>query len=118
MNDFFLRIMSVNVSFLKGSCICGTLGRSAIGWLKHWKKYYYNYHITFHKPVTLVIYLKQAHILGLRYDALLKKEREKKQIKTIKSYRKENCVLCLKEKSNILFCKCGHICMCKKKCKE
>ena len=52
------------------------------------------------------------------YGALRKMEEEEKQIiKTIESYREEECVLCLKEKSNILFCKCGHICICKK-CKE
>ena len=86
-------------------------------WLKHWKKYYYNYNITFHKPITLVIYLKQAHVLGMGYGALQEREEEKQIIKTIDSYREEDCVLCLKEKSNILFFKCGHICICKK-CKE
>ena len=109
--------MRINISFLKESCICGTLGRSAIEWLKHWKNYYYNYNIIFHKPITLVIYLKQAHVLGMGYGALREREEEKQIIKTIESYKEEDCVLCLKEKSNSLFCKCGHICICKK-CKE
>ena len=119
MNDFFLKIMRIDISFFEESCICGTFDRSAIEGLKRWKKYYYNYNITFHKPITLVIYLKQAHVLGMGYDALQEREEEKQIIKTIDSYGEEDCVLCLKEKSNILFCKCGHICTCIcKKCKE
>ena len=117
MNDFFLEIMRINMALLKGSRICGTWGRSAIEWLEHWKNYYYNYNITFHKPITLVIYLKQAHVFGMGCYPLLKREEEKQIIKTIESYREEDRVLCLKEKSNIFFCKCGHICICKK-CKE
>ena len=87
MNDFFLRIMSVNVSFIKGSYICGTWGRSAIEWLKHWKNYYHNYNITFHKPITLVIYLKQAHVFGMGYGALREREEEKQMIKSFERYR-------------------------------
>ena len=39
MNDFFLKIMRINISFVNESCICGTWSRSAIEWLKHWKNY-------------------------------------------------------------------------------
>ena len=117
MNDFFLEIMRIHITFLKESCICGTMCRSATERLEHWKNYYYNYNITFHKPITLFVYLEQAHVLGMRYVALRKREEEGQIIKTIESDRKEDCVLCLKEKSNILFCKCGHICICEK-CNE
>ena len=114
MNDFFLKIMRIYIYFLKGSCICGTMDYSAIEWLEHWKNY--NYNITFHKPITFVIYLEQAHFFGMGYNVLRERE-EENQMKTIESYREEDCVLCFKEKPNILFCKCGHICICKK-CKE
>ena len=35
----------------------------------------------------------------------------------IDSYKEENCVLCLDKKSNVMFCNCGHICICEK-CNE
>ena len=34
-----------------------------------------------------------------------------------KTFRQEKCVICLEEIPNVLFCLCGHICICEK-CKE
>ena len=33
-------------------------------------------------------------------------------INNIKTFRKDECVICLTEPPNVLFCACGHICIC------
>ena len=35
-------------------------------------------------------------------------------INEIKTYKMDECVICLENKTNVLFCNCGHICVCKK----
>ena len=35
-------------------------------------------------------------------------------INEIKTYKTDECVICLENKNNVLFCNCGHICVCKK----
>ena len=35
-------------------------------------------------------------------------------INKIKTYKMDECVICLENKNNVLFCNCGHICVCKK----
>ena len=42
---------------------------------------------------------------------LLKEQRENK-INFIKSYKDDICVICVESKPNILFCNCGHNCIC------
>ena len=37
-----------------------------------------------------------------------------KTINEIKTYKTDECVICLEDKNNVLFCNCGHICVCKK----
>ena len=37
-----------------------------------------------------------------------------KTINEIKTYKTDECVICLENKNNILFCNCGHICVCEK----
>ena len=31
-----------------------------------------------------------------------------------KTFKSDQCVICLEEKPKVLFCNCGHICICKK----
>ena len=38
--------------------------------------------------------------------------KNKKVIKIDKKSKLEQCVICLEEKSNVLFCGCGHVCIC------
>ena len=40
-----------------------------------------------------------------------------KTINEIKTYKTDECVICLENKNNVLFCNCGHICVCEK-CNE
>ena len=35
-------------------------------------------------------------------------------INEIKTYKTDECVICLENKSNVLFCNCGHLCACEK----
>ena len=35
-------------------------------------------------------------------------------INEIKTYKTDECVICLENKTNVLFCNCGHICVCEK----
>ena len=42
---------------------------------------------------------------------------EKKIINTSKSFKSDECVICLVNSPNVLFCSCGHICLCEK-CSE
>ena len=39
-------------------------------------------------------------------------EVEEEQINTIKSFKTVECVVCLVNSPNILFCNCEHICVC------
>ena len=39
----------------------------------------------------------------------------KKQIINIeKTFKEDNCVICLEKQPNVLFCNCGHLCVCEK----
>ena len=31
----------------------------------------------------------------------------------VKTYKADECVICMENKPNVLFCGCGHICICK-----
>ena len=35
-----------------------------------------------------------------------------KPIKAEKTFKEDECVICLTNPSNILFCNCGHLCVC------
>ena len=39
-------------------------------------------------------------------------DNDKQIINTEKTFKEDKCVICLTNPSNILFCNCGHICVC------
>ena len=39
-------------------------------------------------------------------------EKEIKQINTEQTFKSVECVICLTNPSNVLFCNCGHLCIC------
>ena len=41
-------------------------------------------------------------------------EKEELSINDFKTFKLEKCVICLEEEPKVLFCNCGHICICKK----
>ena len=51
------------------------------------------------------------------YPSDLKDEDGVITINEIKMYKTDECVICLENKTNVLFCLCGHICICEK-CNE
>ena len=41
-------------------------------------------------------------------------EKRNKQINTDKSFKSDECVICLTNSPSVLFCNCGHLCLCEK----
>ena len=41
-----------------------------------------------------------------------KEEKRNKQINTDKTFKSDECVICLTDPPNVLFCNCGHLCLC------
>ena len=39
-------------------------------------------------------------------------EKRNKQINTDKTFKSDECVICLTNSPNVLFCNCGHLCLC------
>ena len=48
------------------------------------------------------------------YPSDLENEDDTITINEIKTYKTDECVICLENKTNVLFCNCGHICVCQK----
>ena len=48
------------------------------------------------------------------YPKDLEDEDDAITINEIKTYKTDECVICLENKNNVLFCICGHICVCEK----
>ena len=42
------------------------------------------------------------------------KQKEEKKIITSKSFKSDDCVICMDPPPNVLLCNCGHICICEK----
>ena len=60
------------------------------------------YYITYQKPLRVEIIFKG------------KTTNNSISINEIKTFKTDECVICLENKNNVLFCNCGHICVCKK----
>ena len=69
------------------------------------------YHITYQKPFHVEIFLK-GRIINNNYPSNLGNNAI--TINETKTYKTDECVICLENKNNVLFCNCGHICVCKK----
>ena len=51
-----------------------------------------------------------VNLVVLRIEPLEEIRREK--ISSIRSYKDDSCVICIEAKPDILFCDCGHLCVC------
>ena len=78
------------------------------------------------------IYVKVTSYFGLKIRRLTEDEEDEEDesdeseesedkdedgaitINEIKTYKTDECVICLENKNNVLFCNCGHICVCEK----
>ena len=73
------------------------------------------YYITYQKPLRVEIFLKGRIInnnIVHNYPSTL--ENNAITINEIKTYKTDECIICLENKNNVFFCNCGHICVCKK----
>ena len=69
------------------------------------------YYITYQKPLRVEIFLRGRRTDN-NYPTTL--ENNAITVNEIKTYKTDECVICLENKNNVLFCNCGHICVCKK----
>ena len=75
--------------------------------------HYPSFFATFRVELTLK---RQVYLLA-RYNRREPKEDVAININEIKTYKMDECVICLENKTNVLFCSCGHICVCEKSIK-
>ena len=76
----------------------------------------------FHAPIYLednpyTSYTKnilKIYISGSKkYDIINQEENEEEQIiKDSKTYKSDECIVCLTNPPKVLFCNCGHLCLC------
>ena len=61
-------------------------------------------------------YREEAYFEGEDYDESEEEDDtgEEFPINDFKTFKLEECVICLEKKPKVLFCNCGHICICKK----
>ena len=67
------------------------------------------YFLTFTHHFNLLFLLKSQILGPLREES--EEEREEKKINTSKSFKSDDCVICMDTPPNILLCNCGHICI-------
>ena len=71
----------------------------------------YGHYHSFFAPFRVEITLdRHREIIDEHYSS----EDEAININEIKTYKTDECVICLENKTNVLFCNCGHICVCEK----
>ena len=71
----------------------------------------YGYYMSFFAPFRVEITLDRHRE---NIDEHYPSEDEAININEIKTYKINECVICLENKANVLFCNCGHICVCEK----
>ena len=78
------------------------------------------YYMSYQKPLRVEILLRsRRHVIDNSSDFEEHEiepsnfeEDEIESINDIKTFRNDECVICLTEPPNVLFCECGHICTC------
>ena len=67
------------------------------------------------------MYLSENRSIGEGEEIIIREEEEEdskedeernKQINTDKSFKSNECVICLTNPPSVLFCNCGHVCIC------
>ena len=75
------------------------------------------YHVTFTQTFELHFLLKDQFLLDYEdeiEEETQEKQKEEKKINTSKSFKSDDCVICMDTPPNVLLCNCGHICICEK----
>ena len=71
--------------------------------------------MAFLEPFGIKITLRRTeHEVFDYYPSDFEDEVDAITINEIKTYKTDECVICLENKTNVLFCNCGHICVCEK----
>ena len=74
--------------------------------------------LSFLAPFRLEITLERTSLMILNEyrnnPSVSEDEDDIKTINDIKTYKTDECVICLENKTNVSFCNCGHICVCEK----
>ena len=70
------------------------------------------YFLTFTRHFNLLFLLKSQNSEPLREEESEEESEEEKIINTSKSFKSDECVIRLTEPLNVLFCNCGHLCLC------
>ena len=63
------------------------------------------YYEVFTKPFQILVYVYDR-------EGVEEEEEEEIQINATKSFKSDECVICLNKPPNILFCNCGHMSIC------
>ena len=79
-------------------------------------------YISFQKPLRIEIMFKtrrqqevfRTQISQSYSDDSEDEEKEELSINDFKTFKSDQCVICLEKEPKVLFCNCGHICICKK----
>ena len=75
------------------------------------------YYMSYQKPFRVEILFRRRRInnnIVHNYPSNLKNKNNAITINEIKTYKTDECVICLENRNNVLFCNCGHICICEK----
>ena len=70
--------------------------------------------MSFCAPFRLEIITLDRNAEMVEYPSDFEDEDDAIAINEIKTYKTDECVICLENKTNVLFCNCGHICVCEK----
>ena len=76
---------------------------------------------SYSEPVEIIIEARFSYVTEELLQRVLQEEEEeyevditieKKIINTTQTFKSDECVICLTNLPNILFCNCGHLCLC------
>ena len=109
--------MKISLHTVRERFISFLTDQSVLKNIEECKKYYIDrgYNITFNKPFSLVIWLKQTFVFGEGYDILQDLPDDEEymvRVNTDKTCKSDECVICLSIPPHVLFCVCGHIPIC------
>ena len=63
-------------------------------------------------PFKIICEVKQENTNEEEEDEEDESDEEEKVINTTQSFKSDMCVICLTNSPNVLFCNCGHLCLC------
>ena len=75
--------------------------------------YYTHFSVPFHLEILVKQQLEDdMEVNHIEEEEEVEEEDKEKTINDLKTFKLEHCVICLENKPSVLFCNCGHICVC------